>query len=117
MSNLLRALQNPPFGWFYAWTPLNEDGMPNINHTSALKQPETIKIRWDDTTVTSVNNEEIKTNHCEKQADVVPDKGIFCCEFAMIHTFQSFDSAIKTRMNDKDEKYVARLYNLMGKCF
>ena len=61
MSNILRARQNPPFGWFYAWTPLNEEDMPNRNHTSALKQPETIKVRWEETIVTSIDDKGTQT--------------------------------------------------------
>ena len=118
MSNILRARQNTPFGWFYAWTPLNEDGLPNRNHTSALKQPETIKGCWEEIIVTQVDDKGTQTTkQSDKQADVIPDKGIFGCEFAMIHTFLDFDSSIKSRLNDKDPKYIEYLYTLMGKCF
>ena len=118
MSNILRARQNLPLGWFYAWTPLNEDSIPNITHTTALNHPETIKVHWEDTIVTSVDDKGTKTTkQSDKQADVIPDKGIFGCKFAMIHTFLDFDSSIKSRLNNKDPKYVEYLYTLMGKCF
>ena len=47
MSNLLNAEQNPPFGWVYTWTPLDDDGIPKIDVSAALKQPETTRVRWD----------------------------------------------------------------------
>ena len=118
MSNIIRARQTPPFGWFYAWEPLNEDGLPNRTHTSALKQPETIKIRWEETIVTSTDDKGAKTTkQCDRQADVIPDKGIFGCEFSLIHTFPSFDSLVKSRLKSTDAKYVENLYTLMGNCF
>ena len=118
MSNIIRARQNPPFGWFYTWEPLNEDGLPNRHHTSALKQPETIKVRWEETIVTSTDDKgATTTKQSDKQADIIPDKGIFGCEFAMIHTFPGFDSLVKPRLNDQDPKYVENLYTLMGGCF
>ena len=45
--NILRSHQEPPFGWFYKWTPLNEDGVPGLDLETELKQPETKIIKWD----------------------------------------------------------------------
>ena len=45
MSNILRAQQDPPFGWFYKWTKLNEYGVSKDDIDTALKQPETIKVK------------------------------------------------------------------------
>ncbi len=110
MANILRARQKTPFGWHYTWVPLDNEGKADIKHTSALKQPETIKIRWDHVTASDNISREVS-------ADLIPDKGIFGCEFAMIHTFPMFDSLIWKRLNKADDKYVTVLYDLMGRCF
>eukprot|EP00957_Ditylum_brightwellii_P114349 8719181-Ditylum_brightwellii.AAC.1 len=107
MANLIRARTNPPFGWHYAWQHLNEDGMLDIKHKSALKQPETTRIRFNvpDTA---------RGNHTrEVSANIVPDKGLFGAEFALLYTFPEFEKRIKARLSRTANNYVASLYNLM----
>ena len=113
MANILRARLNPPFGWHYAWLPLNEDGQPNIKHESALKQPETIKIRWD----VPDSSRSGSGRSREVSADIIPDQGLFGCEFAMIHTFPTFEKLIKSRLDENSDEFVEQLYDLMGRCF
>ena len=113
MANILRARLNPPFGWHYAWLPLNEDGQPNIKHESALKQPETIKIRWD----VPESSRSGSGRPREVSADIIPDQGLFGCEFAMIHTFPTFEKLIKSRLDENSNEFVEQLYDLMGRCF
>ena len=105
----MRARQSPPFGWHYSWVPLNEDSLPNLTHSSAFKQPETIRVRWDEAT---------KDSKREVVADIVPDRGLFGCEYAMIHTFPEFEKRIVARLDDTDEKAHGKmLYSLMNRCF
>eukprot|EP00957_Ditylum_brightwellii_P194274 14795796-Ditylum_brightwellii.AAC.1 len=68
MANLIRTCTNPPFGWHYAWQHLNKDGMPDIKHKSALKQPKTTCIYFDVLDTAQGNH-----TH-EVLADIVPDK-------------------------------------------
>ena len=113
MAKLLCARLNPPFGWHYAWLPLNEDGQPNIKNKSALKQPETIKIRWDVPDSSRRNSGWTR----EVSADIIPDQGLFGCEFVMIHTFPTFEKLIKSRLDKNSSEFVEQLYDLMGRCF
>ena len=104
MANILRAKDFPPFGWYYAWVPLDNLANPDKNHPSALKQPKTIKVCWERKSKDVV-------------AKIIPNKGLFGCEFAMIHTFLQFEELIWARLNDKDTDHVKLLYDLMGRCF
>ena len=101
MANILCTRLNLPFGWHYAWLPLNEDGQPNIKHDSALKQPETIKIRWD----VPDSNRSGSGQTREVSSDIIPDQGLFGCEFAMIHTFPTFERLIKSRLDENSSEF------------
>ena len=94
MSNLLNALNEPPFDWYYAWASLDSDGVPKTEVSDALKQPETIRVLWD---MPETGTRAGPTR--ELSADVVPDKGLFGAEFAMIFTFPDFDRTIKARLD------------------
>ena len=113
MANILCARINSPFGWHYAWLPLNEDGQPNIKHESALKHPETIKIRLDAPNSSRNGTGQIR----EVSDDIILDQDIFGCEFAMIHTFPIFEKLIKSRLDENADEFVEQLYDLMGCCF
>eukprot|EP00957_Ditylum_brightwellii_P132142 10074938-Ditylum_brightwellii.AAC.1 len=81
--------------------------MPNIKHESVLKQPETTRIRFDvpDTA---------RCNHTrEVSADIVPNKGLFGAEFALLYTFPEFEKRIKACLLSTANNYVASLYDLM----
>ena len=110
MSNLLGALNEPPFDWYYAWTALDSDGAPKTDVSDALKQPETIRVRWDMPDGTRAGGTR------ELSADVVPDKGIFGAEFSLIFTFPDFDRTIKSRLDNTAADYVSKLYFLMSRC-
>ncbi len=47
MSNILRAQKDPPFKWRYAWLPANDDNSHIQLLKSKLKQPDTIRLKWD----------------------------------------------------------------------
>eukprot|EP00957_Ditylum_brightwellii_P116454 8883157-Ditylum_brightwellii.AAC.1 len=81
--------------------------MPDIRHESALKQPETTRIRFD------VPDSAQGNNIREVSADIVPDKGLFGAEFALLYTFPEFKKRIKARLSSTASNYVASLYNLM----
>ena len=83
MSNILRADQNPPFGWYYNWTQLNLDGIPKKDIESALKQPETTRIKWDMPELGAGNRGRLR----EISADIVPDKAMLGAEYALILLF------------------------------
>ena len=89
MANLMRAQENPPFGWYHKWEVLDRDGLPDKSPRSAFKQPETIKIRW---------IEKSGTQEHERSADIIPDKGLLGCEFAMHFTFPQFDQKIVSKI-------------------
>ena len=110
MANILRARDSPPFGWHYSWIPLDEFGVPDRNHSSALKQPETIKVRWEAQSSTGGTTKDMV-------ADIIPDKGLFGCEFSMIHTFPNFNQLIRKRLDRTQTNHVKDLYDLMGRCF
>eukprot|EP00957_Ditylum_brightwellii_P070981 5394366-Ditylum_brightwellii.AAC.1 len=82
--------------------------MPDIRHKSALKQPKTTRICFDVPDLAQGNNT------CEVSADIVPNKGLFGAEFALLYTFSEFEKRIKARLSSTTSNYVASLYNLMG---
>ena len=102
MENLMRAQENPPFGWYYKWDVLDKDGVPETNPKSAFKQPETIKVRW------------IDDKGTQRAADVIPDKGLLGCEFAMKFTFKWFEAQVEYLLPDDEFK---ERYRLLGHCF
>ena len=103
--NIQKAEQNPPFGWYPAWEVLDKDGIPDKTPKAAYKQPESIKISWRDTSAS--------TPH-EVTANIIPDKGLLGCEYAMQHTFRTFDDQVLTRVDKKD---ITTIYRLMSSCF
>ena len=64
---------------------LNQDGVPEVSIDSALTQPETVKICWEQTA-----NDRRDRPH-EVSVDIVPDKGLFGWEFALVYTILQFD--------------------------
>ena len=106
MATILRAQENPPFRWQYSWTPLDEAGVPRTDFDSALKQPETVRVRWDKTVADG------KTR--EVSAGIIPDKDIFGTEFALIHMIPDFESKIMARLDATLPDHVARLHDLFG---
>ena len=111
MSNILRAQQDPPFGWFYRWTKLNEFGVAEDDIDTALKQPETIRIKWDRGRARAG----APASRSEISADVVPDKAMLGPEYALIYTIPDFESKIKGRMDETDEDYGKQLFELFGR--
>ena len=114
MANIIRARDNPPFGWYYSWFLLDYFGIPDTKHASALKQPETIKVCWE---VKGSGEGDKEPIFKDKVAKIVPDKGIFGCELVMLYTFPNFDTLIRPRLDNKSDDHVKRLYDLMGCCF
>eukprot|EP00957_Ditylum_brightwellii_P091515 6968861-Ditylum_brightwellii.AAC.1 len=47
MSNLLWAQKKPPFGWYYACVKLSDIGEPQQDINTGMRQPDTIKVSWD----------------------------------------------------------------------
>ena len=68
MSDLLTAVAAPKFGWFYKWTSLGSDGMPDRTIEDGLKQPDRIKISF-------------TANSKEYSVSIVPDQARFGPEF------------------------------------
>jgi hypothetical protein len=79
MAQLLKAQDDPAFGWFYSWVELNQYGQPKNPLGNATKQPDNIKIPF-----FPADKGREKTGH------VIPDKGEFGPEFALVHTFPDF---------------------------
>lgn len=98
--NIQKAEKNPPFGWYSAWEVLDKDRLSDKTPRSAFKQPESIKISCRDTSSS--------TPH-EVTANIIPDKGLLGCEYAMQHTFRTFDDQVLTRVDKKDVKTIYRL--------
>ena len=61
MSDLLKAVAAPQFGWFYKWTSLGSDGMPDRTIENRLKQPNCMKISF-------------TANSKEYSASIAPDQ-------------------------------------------
>ena len=112
MSNILRARTHPPFAWYYQWTKLNELGTADNSIETALKQPETIKVKWDRSYRSTSNN----PTRAKASADIVPDKGLLGPEYALIHTIPEFESKIKNRMDPSEPDYGRTLFELFGRC-
>ena len=91
MANILRAQENPPFRWQCAWTPLDEAGVPKTDFDSTLKQLEAVRVCWDKTIAGG------KTH--EVSADIIPDRGLFGAEFALIHMIPDFEGKIRARLD------------------
>ena len=47
MNIILRATQNPPFGWVVAWEDIDAIGRPLEDHETTLRQPDCIKVKFD----------------------------------------------------------------------
>ena len=113
MSNILRAQQDPPFGWFYRWAKLNEFGIAEDDIDTALKQPETIRIKWDRA---GHGRSGAPVPRSEISADIVPDKAMLGPEYALIYTIPDFESKIKGRMDSSEDDYGKKLFELFGRC-
>ena len=68
MSDLLKAIASPQFGWYYKWTSLGPDGLPDHTIEDGLKQPDRIKISF-------------TADSKEYAASVAPDQALFGAEF------------------------------------
>ena len=85
MSNLLLEKKDQVVKWFYPWLKLNQDGAPEVSINLMLKQPEMVKICWEQTA-----NDRRDRPH-EVAVDIVPVKGLFGWEFALVYTILQFD--------------------------
>ena len=112
MSNILRADQNPPFGWYYNWTQVNGDRISKKDIELALKQPKTTQIKWDLAELGAGNRGRLH----KVSADVVPDKAMLGAEYALIFTIPDFEDKIWKRLSVNDAKYVTQLHDLFGWC-
>ena len=97
----------------YQWTKLNEFGVAEDDIATALKQPETIRIKWDRAGRARAG---ALASRSEISADIVPDKAMLGPEYALIHTIPDFESKIKGRMDPSDDDYRAQLFELFGRC-
>eukprot|EP00957_Ditylum_brightwellii_P031181 2363040-Ditylum_brightwellii.AAC.1 len=68
MSNLLRAQKKPPFWWYYAWLKLSNIGEPQQDIDAGMRQPDTIKVLWDQPDSNRMGGTRVLT------VSVVPDK-------------------------------------------
>ena len=110
MSNLLRAQKESPFGWYYAWEKLNGIGEPEKDIESGLKQPDTIKVTWDQPDGGRAGSTRGIT------AYVVPDKGIFGAEYSLIYTIPDFKQKVVARLDTTQADHGNRLFDLFGQC-
>ena len=108
MSSILRAKKAPPFTWWYAWLTRDEDEIPKWSIEEG--QPDTIGIKLD-TNETGVNS---RGRIHEISADIVPDKGLYGPEYAMIFTIPQFKDKVITRLDPADPKFVSQLFTLFG---
>lgn len=112
MSNLLRALQNPPFGWVVAWEDTDELGRPLENREAALRQPDRIKVKFDipDGGVTR------QAGTREATAEITPDKGLFGAEYALVFTIPEFEKKIRARLDSTAADFAEKLFDIFGDC-
>ena len=73
MSDLLKAVASSQFGWYYKWTSLGPDGMPDRTIEDGLKQPYCIKIS-------------LTANSKEYSASIAPNQVRFGPEFFLAMT-------------------------------
>ena len=90
MSNLLRANQNPPFGWVPAWEPTDDIGRPFEDRESALRQPDRIKVKFDFPDGGSTRSSTTR----EATSEITPDRGLFGFEFPMVFTIPEFQKKV-----------------------
>ena len=111
MSNLLRSIQNPPFGWVVRWEETDELGRPLEDREAALRQPDRIKVKFDvpDGSTRAAANREVT-------AEITPDKGVFGAEFALQFTIPEFTKKIRARLDATDAGFVGKLFDIFGEC-
>ncbi len=85
MSDLFKAVATPQFGWFYKWTSLGSDGMPDRTIEDGLKQPDRIKISF-------------TANSKEYSASIAPDQAHFGPEFFLAMRLPDFKHQVVNRL-------------------
>jgi len=84
--------------------------LPKWTIEEDLRQPNTIRIKFD-TNETGVNS---RGRIREISADIVPHKGLYGPEYAMIFTIPQFRDKVITRLDPADPNFVSQLFTLFG---
>ena len=103
MSDLLKAVAAPQFGWFYKWTSLGSDGMPDRTIEDGLKQPDRIKISF-------------TANSKEYSASIAPDQARFGPEFFLAMTLPDFKHQVVNRLPANKKEDGPTLFPLLEQC-
>ena len=111
MSNILKARDDPPLGWYPSWIHLNEDGVPKDITEDGVRQPDTIRIKFD---VPEAGSTRGRVR--EVSADIVPDQALLGFEFALNFTIPQFNEKIKPRLDENEPDYATKLHSLFGQC-
>ena len=88
MADILEVQTNPLFGWWYSWLPVKEiDGMPDFTAAATSKNLDTVKLKW------RVDDPK-GGKPWEHSAEIVPDYGFHGVEYALVHTFPTFQKTV-----------------------
>jgi len=114
MSNLLKALAMPPFGYYAPWEqPVKgkeqESSTKTSSHAMVPEQPSQIKVHY---LAPSVNQKEKAK---DMTAYVVPDQATHV-EYFIHFTHQQFVSNILGRLEESSRKKGDLLFELLPKC-
>jgi hypothetical protein len=104
MSDLVKAQNMPQFNWYTCWMSLGADGMPDNLIKEGLKQPNRIKISFEE------GAKEI-TSH------VMPNQAWFSAEYFLAYTLPDFKSKILHWLLDTQKDDGPLLFSLLGQCF
>ena len=103
MSDLLKAVAAPQFGWFYKWTSLGSNGMPDRTIKCGLKQPDRIKISF-------------TANSKEYSASIAPDQARFGPELILAMTLLDFKHQVVNRLPANKKEDGLTLLSLLQQC-
>ena len=97
-------------GCYPKWTSLDALGFPKRDIEGAMRQPDRISVEID---VVEVDGRSSRT--VKKKVQIVPDQGLFGCEWTIEKTLKDFEKARK-RLDSSANDYIAKSYDLWEEC-
>eukprot|EP00957_Ditylum_brightwellii_P210518 15365067-Ditylum_brightwellii.AAC.1 len=80
MSNLLHAQKKPLLEWYCLWLKLSDIGKPRQDINDGMRQPDTIKVFWDQPDSTR------SSGTWALSVSIVLNKRILGAEYSLIYT-------------------------------
>lgn len=119
MADLLEAINNPPLSVYPKWTRLDDYGMPKVDPSESMKQPDKIKVTYSIKGRRAPDDERVQS----ERYDVVPDKGELGCEYFVHYTlpglneiFDGFVSTVDNSHNHNHEEFGKQMFAITPKC-